>query len=96
MIPYYPNDDDNMDTGYIIETLKEKRIAEYLGITMFDVEELDIVEYLFYLREAFIYNSSQTEEGREYLRNAKRLEETSPDRQTLKRNFGNSAIKEEV
>ena len=73
-----------MDVGYIVESLGEKRVAEYLKITMLEVEELDFVEYLFFLREAFIYNCSQTDEGKEYLRNAKRLEETNPDRIKLR------------
>ena len=51
---------------------------------MFEVEELDVVEYKFFLREAFIYNCSKTEDGLEYLRNAKRLEETDIDRKSLR------------
>jgi hypothetical protein len=42
------------------------------------------VEYKFYLREAFIYNCSMTEEGIEYLINAKRLETTDPERDKLR------------
>jgi hypothetical protein len=42
------------------------------------------VEYRFILREAFIYNCSQTEEGIEYLQNAKRLETTEIDRNSLR------------
>ena len=80
-----------MDTGFIVESLSDKRIAEYLRISVIEVEELDIVEYLFFLREAFIYNCSQTEEGREYLRNAKRLDQTEPDRQELRKQFKNQA-----
>lgn len=80
-----------MDTGYIVESIGEKRVAEYLRISMLEVEELELVEYLFYLREAVIYNNSQTEEGREYLRNAKRLEQTSPDRKKLREKFKNQA-----
>lgn len=76
-----------MDTGYIVESIGEKRVAEYLRISMLEVEELDLIEYLFFKREAFIYNCSQTEEGREYLRNAKRLEQTSPDRKKLREKF---------
>ena len=76
-----------MDIGYIIETIGEKRVAEYLRINMLEVDELGLVEYLFYLREAFIYNCSQTEDGREYLRNANRLEQTSPDRKKLRKEF---------
>ena len=80
-----------MDTGYIVESIGEKRVAEYLRISMLEVDELDLVSYLFYLREAVIYNNSQTEEGREYLRNAKRLEQTSPDRKKLREKFKNQA-----
>lgn len=80
-----------MDTGYIVESIGEKRVAEYLKIPILQVDELDLIEYLFFLREAFIYNCSQTEEGREYLRNANRLEQTSPDRKKLRENFKNQA-----
>lgn len=51
---------------------------------MSKVEELDVVEFKFYLREAFIYNCSMTQEGIEYLINAKRLETTEPDRDKLR------------
>ena len=51
---------------------------------MFDVLELTILEFKFYLREAFIYNCSMTEEGIEYLINAKRLETTEPDRKQIR------------
>ncbi|HIT11417.1 MAG TPA: hypothetical protein IAB58_01375 [Candidatus Pelethosoma merdigallinarum] len=40
------------------------------------------------MREAFIYNYSKTDDGIEYLRNAKRLEETDIDRVGLKKVFG--------
>lgn len=80
-----------MDTGFIVESIEEKRISEYLNISILNVEELDLVEYLFFLREAVIYNCSQTDEGREYLRNAKRLEQTEPDREELRNTFKNQA-----
>ena len=81
-----------MDTGYIVESIGEKRVAEYLKISLLQVGELNLVEYLYFLREAFIYNCSQTEDGREYLRNANRLEQTSPDRKKLRENFNNQAF----
>ena len=59
-------------------------MSKYLNISFFEVEELDIVEYKFYLREAFIYNCSMSEEGIEYLINAKRLETTEPERDKLR------------
>lgn len=75
----------------MIESIGEKRVAEYLKISMLEVENLDYIEYLFFLREAVIYNCSQTDDGREYLRNAKRLEETSPDRKKLREKFGKTS-----
>ena len=51
---------------------------------------MDVVEYKFFLREAFIYNCSKTEEGIEYLKNAKRLEETEPERDKLRAKYGGS------
>ena len=85
-IPYYPKKKtDSKENPYIIETVEEKTISKYLNIPLFEVEELDVVEYKYYLREAFIYNCSQTEEGIEYLINAKRLETTNPERDKLRK-----------
>ena len=84
-LPYYPKkQDDGKENPYIILSVEEKTIADYLHISLLDVEELDVVEYKFFLREAFIYNCSQSEEGIEYLINAKRLETTEPERKKLK------------
>ena len=80
-----------MDTGYIVESIGEKTVAVYLKMPLLEVDELGLIEYLFFLREAFIYNCSQTEEGREYLRNANRLEQTAPDRKKLREKFKNQA-----
>lgn len=60
-------------------------VAEYVGIPMTEVGELDYIDYLVYRRDAFIYNASQTKKGREYLRNAYRLTQTKPDREKLKK-----------
>lgn len=58
---------------------------------MLEVEELDYIDYLRYRRDAFIYFMSQTEKGEEYLNNAYRLEQTSPDRKALRKQFGEEA-----
>lgn len=63
-------------------------VAKYTGLNMLEVENLDIVTYLSYRRDAFIYQMSQTEKGREYLSNAYRLEQTTPDRKSLRDQFG--------
>lgn len=63
-------------------------VSRYTGLNMIEVENLDIIVYLSYRRDAFIYQLSQTEKGREYLSNAYRLDQTSPDRKSLRDQFG--------
>lgn len=85
-LPYYPKTKkDGKENPYIIETVEEKTISEYLNIPLLEVDELDVVEYKYYLREAFIYNCSKTEEGIQYLIDAKRLETTNPERDKLRK-----------
>lgn len=55
---------------------------------MLEVEELDYLDYLIYRRDAFIWRMSQSEKGQEYLDNAWRLEQTRPDRDSLRKKFG--------
>lgn len=55
---------------------------------MLQVEELDYIDYLIYRRDAFIWRMSQSKEGTEYLDKAYRLEQTEPDRETLREKFG--------
>lgn len=63
-------------------------VSRYTGLNMLEVDNLDIVVYLSYRRDAFIYKLSQTEKGREYLSNAYRLDQTTPDRKSLRDQFG--------
>ena len=63
-------------------------VSKYTGLNMLEVEKLDVITYLAYRRDAFIYEMSQTEKGREYLNNAYRLELTEPDRKSLRDQFG--------
>ena len=70
--------------GYTLISHKEKMISKYCNISICEVEELDLVEYLFYYREAVICNCMQTEDGIEYLQNAHRLQQTDPDREKLR------------
>lgn len=49
---------------------------------------MPIDAYLYYMREAVIYNNMQTSEGREYLEKCYNLECTKPDRNNLKQKFG--------
>lgn len=63
-------------------------MIEYTGLNIFEVEDLDIIDYLQLRRDAFIYRLNRTEKGREYLDNAYRLEQTQPDRKSLREHFG--------
>lgn len=79
---------DSEGIDYEINSLYENMVSRYTGLNMLEVENLDIVVYLSYRRDAFIYRMSQTEKGREYLSNAYRLEQTTPDRKSLRDQFG--------
>ena len=59
-------------------------VAEYTGLTLYEVRELDYLHYLTLRRDAFIHKMNQTEKGREYLDNAWRMEQTKPDRVALR------------
>lgn len=63
-------------------------VAQYTGLTILEVENLDFIEYLVYRRDAFIYSLSQSEKGLEYLDNAYRIEQTEPDKRSLRDQFG--------
>lgn len=71
-----------MDSWY------EHLVAEYTGLNFLEIEELDIIQYLTWRRDAFIYTMSQTEAGQEYLDNAWRMEQTKPDRAALRKKLG--------
>lgn len=89
-IPYYPSGDDN--EGFEIYTLDEKTVADYCNMSILEVSELDLIEFLCYRRDAVIYKLQQTEEGQKYLDNAYRLTLTSPDREGLRERFGTKKV----
>jgi len=55
---------------------------------LLEVDELSLDDYMLYLRDAFIYNYQQSEQGREYLEKCWTLEQTDMDTSTLKEMFG--------
>ena len=63
-------------------------VAEYTNLNILQVEELDYIDYLVLRRDAVIHALNRSEEGREYLANAWRLEQTKPDRNSLRNKFG--------
>lgn len=67
-------------------------MAEYTGLSLLEVWDLDLLEYLTYRRDAFINRLNQTESGREYLDNAWRMEQTKPNRKKLREKLGKGAV----
>ena len=66
-------------------------MAEYAGLSLLQVRELDYVQYLIWRRDAYIHMLSRTEAGQEYLDNAWRMEQTKPDRLGLRKKLGKEA-----
>lgn len=83
-MPYYPGGGSGDEVHYRLNTKGEKLVIDYLNITIFDVQEMPIDLYLYFMREANIYKLMQTKEGREYLDNCWRMEQTKPDRKKLR------------
>lgn len=83
-MPYYPGGGSGDEVHYRLNTKGEKLVIDYLNITIFDVQEMPIDLYLYFMREANIHKIMQTKEGREYLDNCWRMEQTKPDRKKLR------------
>ena len=75
------------------EELKAQMEKAYPGYKFLDAEvkyngyNAAFYMYLFFMREAMIFENSKTDEGREYLRNCWRMEQTKPDREGVRKNF---------
>lgn len=67
-------------------------MAEYAGLSLLEVRELDYIQYLIWRRDAFIHWLSQTSSGQEYLDEAWRLEQTVPDRAGLRKKLGRKEV----
>lgn len=83
-MPYYPGGGSGDEVHYRLNTKGEKLVIDYLNITIFDAQEMPIDLYLYFMREANIHKLMQTKEGREYLDNCWRMEQTKPDRKKLR------------
>lgn len=83
-MPYYPGGGSGDEVHYRLNTKGEKLVIDYLNITIFDVQEMPIDLYLYFMREANIHKLMQTKEGREYLDNCWRMEQTKSDRKKLR------------
>ena len=84
-LPWYPSGDTAGGHKYTTTSWGVRLVSQYTGLDFFQVRQLDYVKYLTWLRDAYIYNLNQTEDGREYLDNAWRMEQTAPDRSALRK-----------
>lgn len=81
-MPHYPTQDNG--AHYQTQTRAEKLVIDYLNISIFDIQEMPIDLYMYFMREAYIHELSQTKEGKEYLENCWRMEQTEPDRKKIR------------
>ena len=72
---------------YKIDTWAHALVASYTGLNFLQIGQLNYIQYLVWKRDAYIHNLETTEDGREYLRNAWRCEQTKPDRAALRQKF---------
>lgn len=66
-------------------------MSQYTGLNFNDIGRLNYVTFLQYRRDAFIQRCRSTEAGQEYLDNAWRMEQTKPDRPSLRKKLGKEA-----
>ena len=73
---------------YTVSTIEEKIVRDYTGYDFDRLELLTVFEFWALLRDAFIYECKQTEQGRDYLEKCWLAEQTEPDRAALRKYFG--------
>lgn len=66
-------------------------IADYTGVSIFETQKMPLDVYLFFMREAYIHELSQTKEGQKYLEDCWRIIQTKPDRQALRDKIGRNS-----
>ena len=67
-------------------------MGQYANMSLPDVCDLLLDDYMLLLRDAFIVRKLQSADGREYLDNAWRLEQTEPDVVGLRSTFGRHEV----
>lgn len=78
-IPDYPVTPTGKEVKYTVYTQLDKLAADYANMSLYDIDDVPILDYWLILRDAFISKLSVTEKGREYLNNAYRLTQTEAD-----------------
>ncbi len=86
-MPVYPGGFSGGDTAlndYRSTSWFLRLTSDYTGLSFLEVRELPYIQYLTWRRDAYITYLNSFEEGREYLDNAWRMEQTKPDRAKLR------------
>ena len=91
MLPQNPMGESAGRHNYINTTWGKRLVAEYSGLNFHEVGQLDYGTYLLWLRDAYIAGLNQTEDGRQYLDDCWRMEQTKPDRAKLHQKLGKGA-----
>lgn len=66
----------------------DKLVADWARISLLEVGDMGLIQYLQLRRDAFISKLNATEAGREYLDNAWLLSRTEPDRRASRELIG--------
>lgn len=85
--PHLPIE-ENEGPKYEIITYAERLICSHTNLNIMQLDDLDIVEFALYLRDAYIIKCYQTKEGKEYLDKCYRIAQTEPDNKRLQEKFG--------
>jgi len=88
-IPTCPSNDAGKKESYKVHTEDLKMISEYSGLNFKELIDLDLYidEFRLLYRDAHIYRLNKTEQGRNYLKECWLLEQTNPDRESLRKHF---------
>lgn len=81
-------DDEEPEGHYQPELSNEHIVMKYTGLNILQIMELSVFDYWYCLRDAAIYYSSKTDEGRDWLEECWARNQTEPDRKALRETLG--------
>ena len=79
---------DDEAVPYDVETYWRYLVSSYTGLNFIEIGQLNYVDFLRYRHDAFIQRCASTKEGRDFLHECWRMEQTKPDRGKLRRITG--------
>ena len=76
---------------YEVTTYWRYLVSTYTGLNFNEIGQLNYIDFLRYRRDAFIQRCSTTQEGRDFLKECRRFEQTKSDRTKLRAVAGKEA-----